>query len=104
MRLIEIEMNNAIQNEIDWRKDNTKVINISGVSFVYLYDNLIAMIGDTWLQMFDGGYKTKTTKSRLNAILENHGNKGDRVYQKNHKWIVSTKQGTVDFIDGMEIR
>jgi hypothetical protein len=102
MRLIEIEMNNAIQNEIDWRKDNTKVINIVGVSCVYFYDNLIAMVGDTWLQLFDGEHQTATTKSRLNAILSKHGN-GERVYQKNHKWFVSTKDGAVEFIDGMEL-
>lgn len=102
MRLIETQMNNAIQNETDWRKDNTQVVNIEGVSFVYLYSNLIAMVGDTWLQLFDGEHQTATTKSRLNAILSKHGN-GEYVFQKKGKWFVSTSDGTVEFIDGMEL-
>jgi hypothetical protein len=103
MRIIEQQMNDAIQNEIDWKKDNTQVINIEGVSFVYLYDNLIAMVADTWLELFDAGYQTNTTKSRLNAILEKHGRgkdkdgKCERIYQKNHQWFLSTTDGDVKF-------
>ena len=65
MRVIESQMNKAISTETDWKKDNTQVINIEGVSFVYLYSNLIAMVGDTWLELFDGGYQSNTTKSVL---------------------------------------
>lgn len=96
MRKIETQMNQAIQKEIDWKKDNTQVINIEGVSLVYLYDNLIAMVGDTWLELFDAGHQTNTTKSRLNAILSEHGN-GERIYQKNHQWFLSTTDGDVKF-------
>jgi len=102
MRKIETEMNNAINQEVDWKKDNTQVVNIEGVSFVYLFDNLIAMVGDTWLELFDGGYKSVTTKSRLNAILSAHGN-GEYVYQKNFNWFVSTKDGEVAFNDGIKL-
>lgn len=96
MRVIEAQMNQAIQNEKDWKKDNTQVVNIEGVSFVYLYNNLIAMVGDTWLELFDAGHQTNTTKSRLNAILSKHGN-GERIYQKNYQWYLSTKHGDVKF-------
>jgi hypothetical protein len=96
MRKIETQMNRAINQEIDWKKDNTEVINIDGVSFVYLYSNLIAMIADTWLEIFDAGYQTATTKSRINAILQAHGN-GERVYQKNFEWFVSTSNGNIPF-------
>ena len=102
MRLIEQQMNKAISTETDWKKDNTSVINIEGVSFVYLYNNLIAMVGDTWLELFDGGYKSATTKSRLNAILKEHGN-SEYVYQKNFEWFVSTKYGDVEFNDGIKL-
>jgi hypothetical protein len=95
-RKIEQQMNRAINQEIDWKKDNTQVINLEGVSFVYLYSNLIAMVADTWLELFDAGYQTNTTKSRLNAILNAHGN-GEYVYQKNFNWFVSTKDGEVPF-------
>ena len=102
MRVIERQMNDAISQEIDWKKDNTQVINIEGVSFVYLYSNLIAMVGDTWLELFDGGYKSATTKSRLNAILQAHSN-GEYVYQKNFDWFVSTKDGEVAFGNGIKL-
>ena len=95
-------MNHAISHEIDWQKDNTKVINIEGVSFVYLYSNLIAMVGDTWLEIFDGGHQTTTTKSRLNAILQEHGT-GERVYQKDFQWFVSTTNGEVPFGNGIKL-
>lgn len=102
MRVIERQMNQAISTETDWKKDNTQVINIEGVSFVYLYSNLIAMVGDTWLEIFDGGHQTNTTKSRLNAILQAHGN-GERVYQKNFNWFVSTNEGEVEFGNGIKL-
>lgn len=102
MRLIETQMNQAILSEKDWRNGNTQVINIEGVSFVYLYHNLIAMVADTWLELFDGGHQTTTTKSRLNAILSAHGN-GERVYQKQFQWFVSTKDGEIPFGEGIKL-
>ena len=101
-RLIERQMNKAISTETDWKKDNTEVVNIGGVSFVYLYSNLIAMVGDTWLELFDGGHQTNTTKSRLNAILSEHGN-GEYVYQKNYEWFVSTIDCVVPFGNGIKL-
>jgi hypothetical protein len=101
-RKIEKEMNRAISTETDWKKDNTQVVNIEGVSFVYLYNNLIAMVGDTWLELFDGGWKTNTTKARLNSILQEHG-AGERVYQKNFEWFISTKDGEVPFGNGIKL-
>ena len=102
MRKIETLMNQAITQEKDWKLDNTEVVNIEGVSFVYLYNNLIAMIGDTWLELFDGGHKTATTKSRLNAILKEHSN-NESVYQKNFEQFVSTKYGDIAFNDGIKL-
>ena len=102
MRKIEAQMNRAISTETDWKCKNTQVINIEGVSFVYLYSNLIAMVGDTWLELFDGGHQTTTTKSRLNAILSEHGT-GERVYAKNFKWFVSTIHGEVPFGEGIKL-
>jgi hypothetical protein len=101
-RIIETQMNNAILKSKDWKKDNTQVINIDDVSFVYLYNNLIAMVADTWLELFDGDHQTVTTKSRLNAILSAHGN-GERVYQKQYEWFVSTKDGEVPFGSGIKL-
>jgi hypothetical protein len=103
MRIIERQMNDAINQEVDWQKDNTKVVNIEGVSFVYLYDNLIAMIGDTWLELFDGGHQSMTTKSRINAILAAHGTGTEYVFQKKGQWFVSTINGDIPFNDGIKL-
>ena len=102
MRKIERLMNDAITNERDWQLDNTMVSNKDGVSFVFLHGNCIAQIGDTFVRLFDGGWQTNTTKSRLNAILTVHGN-GERVFQKNFNWFVSTNDGDVEFESGMKL-
>jgi len=88
MRKIEQLMNDAISASIDWKLGNTKVVTISDVSFVYLHDNLIAKIDDNSIEVYDGGWQTTTTKSRLNAILKEHGIKGECIVQKKFKWYV----------------
>ena len=88
MRKIERLMNDAILASTDMKRGNTKVVTISDVSFVYLHDNLIAMINDTSIEVYDGGWQTTTTKSRLNAILKEHAIQGECIVQKNFKWYV----------------
>ena len=103
MRKIEQQMNQAISQEIDWQKDNTKVINNDGVSEVYLHNNLIAKIGDTWMQLFDGGWQSNTTKSRLNAILQAHGCSGEYIFQKNFEWFMNYQDAPIPFFSGMRL-
>ena len=93
-RKIETQMNNAILNNENWQKDNTQVVHIDGVSFVYLYSNLIAEVGDNFIKLYDGGYQTATTKSRLNAILSEHGAPGEYVFQEDFKWFIRLWNGT----------
>jgi hypothetical protein len=102
-RLIEKQMNTAILNEKDWKKDNTEVITCSHVSDVFLYGNLIARIGETWMQLFDGGYQTNTTKSRLNALLQVHGCDGEYIFQKKGQWFINYNGATLPFFDGMRL-
>ena len=75
------------------------------ISIVRLHGNKIAEVGDNFIRLFDGGWQTVTTKSRLNAILSEHGESGDRVFAKNYDWFVSmnTAQGisTVPFFSSM---
>jgi len=103
MRKIETLMNKAIQQEIDWKLDNTEVISCTHVSDVYLHGNLIARIGETWLELFDGGWQTATTKSRLNAILAAHGCPGERVFQQKGQWFVTINGCKVPFFSGMRL-
>ena len=90
MRKIEQQMNNAISNNLNWQSGNTRVEfdAETNESKVYLHDNHIATVGDDFVQIFDGGWQSVTTKSRLNAILSEHAIKGECVFQKNFKWFV----------------
>jgi len=105
MRIIERQMNRAINDCIDWKNANTEVTYSPerNASYVMLHGNHIATVGDTWLELYNCGYKTATTKSRLNAILSEHGC-GERIHQKDFEWFVSTKEGTVPFTEGMTLR
>ena len=104
MRKIEKLMNDAITASKDWKLDNTEVINVDGVSEVYLHNNLIAKIGDTWMQLFDGGWQSNTTKSRLNALLQVHGIGNEGVFQKNYVWQFQMSDGsTIPFFNGMRL-
>ena len=90
MRKIEQQMNNAISNNLNWQSANTAVTfdPETNESKVYLHGNHIATVGEDFVQIFDGGWQSNTTKSRLNAILREHAIEGEGVYQKNWKWYV----------------
>ena len=91
MRKIETLMNAAILNRKDWSLDNTRVEYEEGneVSRVYLHGHKIAEIGKGFITIHHCGWKTKTTKSRLNALLRENGNGDESVYQKNHTWFIA---------------
>lgn len=102
-RKIERLMNAAIAAGKDFKLDNTEVVACSNVSDVYLHGNLIARIGETWIELFDGGYQSATTKSRLNAILEANGLPGERVFQKAGEWFVQYNGNPIPFFHGMRL-
>ena len=102
MRKIESEMNAAVTNRYDFRKANTEVSINDRIAEVYLHGNLIARVGDTFVQILDGGWQSNTTKSRLNALLRAVTPDGG-VFQKDFTWYYnSSKVGTVPFMSGME--
>ena len=114
MRKIESEMIAAIKNGIHWKSANTEVIaDHDGVSRVYLHGSKIAEVGDDSLTLFDGGYQSKTTKSRLNALLSEFGytcgTKREYVFQKQFEWFINfvdikTEQMlTIPFTNGMRL-
>ena len=109
MRKIEQQMNNAISTNANWQSGNTSVHfnEEDNVSVVRLHGNLIAEVGDNFIRLFDGGWQSNTTKSRLNAILQEHGESGDRVFQKDWTWMLqmNTAQGltTVPFFSSMRL-
>ena len=108
----------AIKNSIDWNCDNTQVIhtwdNVNPpVSHVYLHGNKIAEVGDDFLKLFDGGWQTTTTKSRLNALLSEFGytcgTKQEYIFQKQFEWFIQmfdlTEEAmrTIPFSNGMRL-
>jgi len=103
MKKIESQMNDAITASQDWKLKNTEVINCTNVSDVFLHGNLIARIGETWIELFDGGYQSNTTKSRLNAILKVHGCDGEYVFQKKGQWFIQYNGAPIPFFSGMRL-
>jgi len=111
MRKIETQMNAAIQSNANWSSGNTAVYfdETSGVSVVRLHGNKIAEVSDDTMTIFDGGWQSTTTKSRLNALCEEFCIDGECVYQKNFQWYVDKFVGmagqskvfnTYDFTNG----
>ena len=98
MRKVEQQMNEAILNRKDFFKGNTSVENYitetgAREAIVKLHGNHIATVGDT-LQICDAGWQTVTTKSRLNALL-NEFAEGCYVFQKNFDWFLGDVDGNV---------
>ena len=103
MRKIESQMNAAILEGRNWASGNTQVTHTDDVVQVRLHGNLIAEIGDGFIRLFDGGHQTKTTKSRLNALLSAFGLPGQRVFAKNFDWYLQESPRAVPFRSGMQV-
>ena len=101
MRKIESQMDAAIQANQDFKSGNTQVITIEGVSFVYLHGNQIATVTDDSMTVFDGGKQTKTTKSRLNALINEFCDAlTDGVFQKDFQWFIRDNNEVKAFESG----
>jgi len=106
MRKIEKQMNSAIWSKKNWAGSNTTVITEDNISTVMLHGNHIATYyhDKKELSLFDGGWQSNTTKSRLNALCYEFAT-GFSVFQKNFNWFVGDfKNKTVkDFTDGITV-
>ena len=101
MRKIEQQMCAAIQADKNWSSGNTQVCTNDGVSTVYLHGNKIAEVGDDFVRVFDGGWQSNTTKSRLNAIINEFCNAfTDGIFQKDFAWYVRDNKVVHDFVNG----
>ena len=101
MRKIESQMNDAIQSGRNWSSGNTQVVTNDGLSTVYLHGNKIALVDDTSLTVFDGGWRSNTTKSRLNALINEFCNGvTDGVFQKNYQWFIMDNKEVKEFENG----
>ena len=104
MRKIEQQMNRAVVNKINWSNSNTFVEynESTNCSTVVLHRTAIAVWDhkNQALKLNTGGWYSVTTKSRLNAILQELIT-GARVFQRDFNWFLSYNNLTVDFNDGM---
>ena len=98
MRKIESQMCAAIHNNQNWSHANTTVHfnEESNTSIVRLHGNKIAEIDDDSMTLFDGGYQSVTTKSRLNALCSEFCITGEGVFQKNYQWYVRLFTGAIN--------
>ena len=80
-------MNKAMRHFLPFSSGNTTVVQNDRDMDVFLHGNHIASLCkfSMDLRIFDGGWQSNTTKSRLNALLDEFGG-GDRVIQKDFVW------------------
>ena len=110
MRKIEQEMNAAIRYRRNFSKANTSVrcFKTNGVTTdvdVFLHGNHIASLDTAThkLTIKDGGWQTVTTKSRLNALLDEFSY-GMRVIQRDFIWYLDDRFGSMQpFVSGMTV-
>ena len=96
-------MCSAVHNSENWSNANTSVSfnEEDNISIVRLHGNKIATVGDDYVEIFDGGYQSVTTKSRLNALINEFCNAfTDGVFQKNYQWFVKDNNIIKEFTNG----
>ena len=112
MRKIEMMMNSAIRYRKNFSSGNTSVHcfkNRNGITTdvdVYLHGNHIASLDTATnaLTIKDGGWQSVTTKSRLNALLDEFV-PSMGIFQKDWCWYLrdSLDNSVVPFISGMTV-
>ena len=112
MRKIERDMNTAIRYRRNMSKQNTSVKcfkNRDGITTemdVFLHGNHIASLDTAThkLTIKDGGWQSVTTKSRLNALLDEFVPSAG-IFQKDWVWYLSDRLSgsVVPFVSGMTV-
>ena len=94
-------MNAAIRERRNWAGSNTTVMinENNNKAKVYLHGNLIAEVCDEFVAIFDGGWQTVTTKSRLNALLDEF-RPHVGVVQRNFDWFIVAHSKYFPFVSG----
>ena len=99
-------MNKAMRFFLPFSSGNTTVVQNRDNMEVFLHGNHIATLCKISmdLRLFDGGWRSNTTKSRLNALL-NEFIPSMRVNQKNWTWFLSDDLdgSAVPFVSGMTV-
>ena len=103
MRKIVTNMCRSVANRNNWANANTQVTISAETNDanVYLHGNHIATVSNNEITLFDGGWQSVTTKSRLNALLETFTGLGRGLYQRNYEWFVQSNNNP--FYNGMTV-
>ena len=82
-------------------KNNTRLTVYQNGDKIYrLHDtDIISYIGDK-IVLNSGGYRTRTTKSRINEFLPSNIS----VYQKDYTWYIIRNGEKIEYADGMELQ
>ena len=99
-------MNKAMRYFLPFSSGNTTVVQNDRDMDVFLHGNHIASLCKISmdLRIFDGGWQSNTTKSRLNALLQEFAD-SYKVIQKDFTWYVvdSYDNSRVPFWSGMTL-
>lgn len=85
MRLITMEMSDAVHSRRYYKKSNTEVIIDNSNASVYLFENQIIQTDGEEVVYDSCGYKTNTTKERLNGLMP----QGYTIIQQQSEWHIS---------------
>lgn len=96
MRKITIESIKNFIDKVPFKKDNTEVVREGTIFYLKLFGNKIAALdgnGKMWVS--NAGWKTDTTKERLNGLP------GVRIYQRKKIWYLNDNvwNGEPTYID-----
>ena len=88
MRKITKQTIQAFYNAENFKKSNSEVYHSTteNTTYMNLFDNTIAILSDGKLQISSCGYKTDTTKERLNGL------QGVSISQKKGQWYLNGKE------------
>lgn len=70
-----------------------------GIDLIYHNTAVVTYKKDNTIRLNSGGYRSITTKARMNDALGNRG----YVFQKNYKWYFHAGGITREFVDGITI-
>ena len=100
-------MNQAMRYFRPFSSSNTTVVQNDRDMDVFLHGNHIATLNKATMtiNLFDGGWQSHTTKSRLNAILFEFTYGDCSVFQKNFTWFLNDRlfSKPVPFFSGMTV-
>ena len=83
MRTVTQNAVNCFYNKENRNFNNTSVITEGNITKMFLFGNLIAKLENDKLFITNAGWKSNTTKERLNAL------KGVNIFQKKGEWFLN---------------